>query len=463
MAKLKKLLKERQDRFNKIISDIDLLIEIVEGNNLDFTINKDFKSNKKYEEITAKDFVDIEDDANKKLGRDPQVDLGNTKSHFYDRLNDKRNEDKPITRVELEDIFDKLSKNKGKFLNFLKKYKEFVVHDMESKLNIPFINKSKHLLVRDKYMMDKFQKINTIIAKTIMRGIPFGSDPKNRFIPKPKDKLFMLESIMNRNENKPKNFANKLTKPLKQMKLTKSILHKLIKEEYQKLTEDTLFNTEETSTDDFEKYLEDFLSKYVPYFEIKRNSANPEGLLYLTISFEKEDTWAGGYIKNSNFIRFSITDNGIVKLVDYHLFKKGKPKQPSNTLSGMRIKPQRASSIPEFVVKMRKYLDKLLAYYATPPKSKKSPKDDSKTSKSERPEETPKETPKKSDRRDTPSDGRRGRPEGTEEDKRIFLAKPKSRKIRRLLEKGMSIREIAETVGASTSTVMKVKKLIGMK
>lgn len=53
-----------------------------------------------------------------------------------------------------------------------------------------------------------------------------------------------------------------------------------------------------------------------------------------------------------------------------------------------------------------------------------------------------------------------GRPEGTTETKHTFLNKPKSKEIRKYLEKGMSVRETSRLVGCSTKSVMKVKKLL---
>lgn len=75
--------------------------------------------------------------------------------HFFQRLNDPRN-GKEITEAELQWFFDRLAKRKVNFIEFLKKYNEFVVKDKRTNINIPFMRQA-----------------NTIIAKTIMRKRDF--------------------------------------------------------------------------------------------------------------------------------------------------------------------------------------------------------------------------------------------------------------------------------------------------
>lgn len=72
-------------------------------------------------------------------------------NHFFDRLNDPRN-GKEITYSELVSFFNRLSKNKKELTDFLKKYKELVITDKKTKINMPLVSKS-----------------NQIIAKTVMR------------------------------------------------------------------------------------------------------------------------------------------------------------------------------------------------------------------------------------------------------------------------------------------------------
>ena len=71
--------------------------------------------------------------------------------HFFDRLIDPRN-GKEITTSELLDFFARLIDKKEQFMNFLKKYHEFVVKDRRTNINIPFMS-----------------QVNQAIAKTIMR------------------------------------------------------------------------------------------------------------------------------------------------------------------------------------------------------------------------------------------------------------------------------------------------------
>lgn len=102
-------------------------------------------------EFKKPELKSVERYADKQL--DP-TDVAFTK-HFFDRLNDPRNK-KEITPAELTGFFKRLSKYKKKFKDFLQKYKEIVVKDTRTKINIPFVN-----------------MVNKIIAKTIMRKPDF--------------------------------------------------------------------------------------------------------------------------------------------------------------------------------------------------------------------------------------------------------------------------------------------------
>jgi hypothetical protein len=85
------------------------------------------------------------------------IELGKETDHFFQRLNDPRN-GKEISPAELTGFFKRLAKNKKKFLEFVKQYKEFVVKDRRTDINIPFIVTA-----------------NKLIAKTIMRKGDFKS------------------------------------------------------------------------------------------------------------------------------------------------------------------------------------------------------------------------------------------------------------------------------------------------
>jgi len=101
------------------------------------------------------DFVD--NMADRKLS---PIDIDLSGNHFFDRLNDPRNYP-DISVEELEDFFDKLSDEKEDFIEFLKKYKDVVVKDTETNINIPFMKQS-----------------NKAIAKTIMRKKNFMTSNK---------------------------------------------------------------------------------------------------------------------------------------------------------------------------------------------------------------------------------------------------------------------------------------------
>lgn len=77
--------------------------------------------------------------------------------HFFDRVNDPRN-GKEISDAELTGFFKRLARHKKEFTDFLNKYKEIVVTDSRSNINIPFVKSA-----------------NKVIAKTIMRKDDFKS------------------------------------------------------------------------------------------------------------------------------------------------------------------------------------------------------------------------------------------------------------------------------------------------
>jgi hypothetical protein len=107
--------------------------------------------------ITKDDVEFVDDMADRKLA---PVDIDLSGGHFFDRLNDPRNFP-DISVEELEDFFDKLSDEKDEFIEFLKKYKDVVVKDTETNINIPFMKMA-----------------NKAIAKTIMRKKNFMTSNK---------------------------------------------------------------------------------------------------------------------------------------------------------------------------------------------------------------------------------------------------------------------------------------------
>ena len=120
-------------------------------------------------------------------------------NHFFDRVNDPRSEG--IDFNELLDFFERLSKYKDKFINFLKKYKEIVAVDSKTKLNIPFIDQA-----------------NKAIAKTIMRKDNFStSNPKLVFEAKQRGKLYHFTDFSHLwkilEENRLKGFKSEINTP----------------------------------------------------------------------------------------------------------------------------------------------------------------------------------------------------------------------------------------------------------
>ena len=147
------LLNQDKDTFIQFLPDIpevdeiwNLLADIV-TERINFT--PDF--------ITKDDIEAVDDLADEKLSP-IEVDLSG--NHFFDRLNDPRNFP-DISIEELEDFFDKLSDEKEEFIEFLQQYKDVVVKDTETNINIPFMKMA-----------------NKAIAKTVMRKKNFQTPDK---------------------------------------------------------------------------------------------------------------------------------------------------------------------------------------------------------------------------------------------------------------------------------------------
>lgn len=113
----------------------------------------DFKPGPLVHEMAKSDLDGVEKYADKELN---PLDIEFSK-HFFDRVNDPRN-DKEISTAELIGFFKRLSRNKNKFVEFLKKYQELVVKDSNTNINIPFVN-----------------QVDQVIAKTIMRKQDFST------------------------------------------------------------------------------------------------------------------------------------------------------------------------------------------------------------------------------------------------------------------------------------------------
>lgn len=111
-------------------------------------------------EIPKADLDKVEKFADKQLA---PVDFTFT-HHFLDRVTDPRN-GKPISYAELISFFKRLARHKTKFIEFITKYKDFVVKHNRYELNIPFVRIG-----------------NELVAKTIMRKKDFkSSNPKFKF------------------------------------------------------------------------------------------------------------------------------------------------------------------------------------------------------------------------------------------------------------------------------------------
>jgi uncharacterized protein YqgQ len=104
------------------------------------------------------------------------IELGKETDHFFQRLNDPRN-GKEISPAELTGFFKRLARNKKKFLDFLKQYKEFVVFDNRSKINIAFMKVANRLIAKTVMRKADFKSATPVFTtETINEGV---RDPKS--------------------------------------------------------------------------------------------------------------------------------------------------------------------------------------------------------------------------------------------------------------------------------------------
>ena len=108
------------------------------------------------EKLDKKDIKQIDTFADKQL--DP-VDVDLTSDHFFDRLNDPRN-DKEISNAELIGFFKRLAKKKKNLLDFLSKYKEIVASDSRTDINIPFLKQADKIIAKTILRKKDFQTSN---------------------------------------------------------------------------------------------------------------------------------------------------------------------------------------------------------------------------------------------------------------------------------------------------------------
>ena len=108
------------------------------------------------EKIDKKDIKQLDTFADKQL--DP-VDVDLTSNHFFDRLNDPRN-DKNISNAELIGFFKRLGKKKKDLLDFLTKYKEIVASDSRTDINIPFLKQADKIIAKTILRKKDFQTSN---------------------------------------------------------------------------------------------------------------------------------------------------------------------------------------------------------------------------------------------------------------------------------------------------------------
>jgi hypothetical protein len=170
------------------------------------------KEGSKIGEVTQDQLDSVERFADKAMA---PIDVDFT-NHFLDRVTDPRN-GKLITVAELVSFFKQLSKYKTQFMEFLRKYSEFVTTHKRYELNIPFVRMG-----------------NRLVAKTIMRKPNFlTSNPKFKFESIETGELDkFISEIKRQNSINEANTALQLDKSVREFE---ALIHKRDKEENEKI------------------------------------------------------------------------------------------------------------------------------------------------------------------------------------------------------------------------------------
>ena len=132
--------------------------------------------------ISKRDVEFVDDLADRKLA---PIDMDFTSNHFFDRLNDPRNFP-DISIEELEEFVDKLSDEKEEFIEFLRKYKDIVVKDTETNINIPFMKKANKAIAKTIMRKKDFKTSNVVLPLEEDYKEKYGDDPEKGTGKKPK-------------------------------------------------------------------------------------------------------------------------------------------------------------------------------------------------------------------------------------------------------------------------------------
>ena len=118
--------------------------------------------NNEVDEMAKADMDKVEKYADAQLSPEDVV-LGKETDHFFQRLNDPRN-GKEISPAELTGFFKRLGRNKKKLLDFVKQYKEFVVKDKRTNINIPFMVSANKLIAKTVMRKDDFKSSTPVLT-----------------------------------------------------------------------------------------------------------------------------------------------------------------------------------------------------------------------------------------------------------------------------------------------------------
>lgn len=121
------------------------------------------------EHITKEELDEIEKVIDK-IFKVLNIDIVFTK-HFLDQLNNSRNNNRPITRSELIQLFTKEKNINGKEISNMDRGRNAILQDINTNINIPFVLEWN----KDKKMLD-------LVTKTIIRKKKFLTTNSLKFV-----------------------------------------------------------------------------------------------------------------------------------------------------------------------------------------------------------------------------------------------------------------------------------------
>lgn len=118
-----------------------------------------------------------------------------------------------------------------------------------------------------------------------------------------------------------------------------------------------IFNNEQVDVLGAINLIREELNGVAPFVQVQK-AAMGNSMIMLLISFEPKTEWHYGYVENSNYMRISIEQNGVVECFTQSLYKKG----GRNTFEGrlpIKLRKFTAKTLDKAIEKLSQHFDKV--------------------------------------------------------------------------------------------------------